>query len=424
MKSKRLDLSGLSKQGLTPAFSAFSKVGWRSLKNLKTNGTTLIPCPIEVTTKIEACRPLTLGTVDYYILADGIYKQGTGLIHACTFSGIVKIVNMISVVWIQDSLTTLILDKDGVYTSNPSGNTIPIANDLCIMNGQIIIAGPSSGILDLDAGFVAWSAIGSDDFDLTKQNDSGCYSPNIGTVLNVLPLQDSVIVLGTRGACQMYYAGHIFGFRDLDIPLLKSRGLCASSTNFAFYISQSGSIVKVDKNGEFESLGFEWIGSSTLDVKYYNGRNLFAFSTSSETFLLDKAGMFSFGYKTYGEFNASLVVESAFEQDTYECYSTMWDCERAGLKRITEIYLNVTPSMSALNQQVIGYGDDFTTTPGWKNLNRWGVCKYIISGYQIAFGFKTTVPTEISGMQLEMLFADQRYGSGAAPMVGGAINAN
>jgi hypothetical protein len=170
-----------------------------------------------------------MNTDDYYITSAGIYSTASGTaLKAYTFVGFVKIINLIEVIWLQDDVKTFIVDRTGIYDVNPSGNTIPLCNSIVHMNGQILYGGVKDGFQQLGQGFIGWSEIAFDRFTLSKENTSGFYNPNIGVIYNILPLQDSAIVLGSAGAAQMFYAGHIFGFRDLDIPKIKSVNLCAS----------------------------------------------------------------------------------------------------------------------------------------------------------------------------------------------------
>ena len=426
MKSKCWDLSDLCKQGITNSYGLIGTRGWSALKNLRTDGQYLVSLPVETTTIIASSIPFTRGLLDYYVLSTGIFKQGTGSIKSYTFSGRVKIVDLIDVTWIQDSVKTIFLDSLGNYEVNPSGNTIPIANDICVLNGQIIAAGIKSGLGSLGEGAVAWSAIGSDKFAITKSNDAGNDNPNIGNILACLPLQDSGILLGTRGACQMYYAGHIFGFRDLDVPLIAGVGLCASSKNAAVYVSKSGDIIKIDKDGNFVNLGYGWLGNTVSDVKYFAGRNVFAFTTSSNTYLLDAKGLYSYGHKIYGEFNNGLVVNTGFEQSTWGFTLCPWDFGIAGLKTITEVYVR---DGMPLNYRAVTATDGAAHSTAGISLNSMGSCKVVLAGdvlslsyiAAISFDYPSVVP-RISNFQVETLKLDKRFGAGGMPYGGSGVN--
>ncbi len=416
MRSKRLDLSEILKVGLSP------KEGWHNglsmLKNMKTDGSSLVGIPDESVYKRAYCIPFTLGATDYFLTATAIYIRSSGTpIYAYTFVGPIKIVNLIEVVWIQDSVQTLVVDRTGVSAVNPSGNTIPLCNSIVHMNGQILVGGILDGFNQLNSSYIGWSEISLDKFTLSKDNTAGFYNPNIGTVYNILPLQDSVVVLGSRGACQMYYAGHIFGFRDLDIPRLKSANLCASSTNICLYVAQDNSIVKVDKVGNFETLGFKWLGAVTTDIKYLNGRNLFVFTTADNSYCLDSKGMFSFGYKIWGELNTDLVVDTTFEQDSYEFKTCEIDFGIAGLKYLNEVYVADNLRSPAIRSVEV-FSSGTAQSQGSKILNSLGATKYPIVGNTLSIAYAADTLPAVTNLVAEIQNTDRRFGFGYTPYGG------
>ena len=416
MRSKRQDLSEILKVGLTPKEGL--QKGFSMLKNLKTDGDSLVGLPTESTFLRASCIPFTLGASDYYVTASGIFSTASGTaLFAYTFVGPVKIVNLIEVVWIQDNVQTIIVDRSGIFTVNPTGHTIPVCNSIVHMNGQILAAGILDGFNQLNETYIAWSEIALDRFTLSKENTSGFYNPNIGSCYNILPLQDSAIVLGSRGAAQMFYAGHIFGFRDLDVPLLKAKNLCASSTNVCLYIAQDGSIVKIDKNGNFETLGFKWIGSDVIDVKYLNGRNLFIFTTASNSYCLDSKGMFSYGYRIWGEHNTKLVADTTFEQSTYGFKTTDNDFGKAGLKFLTEIYVADNLRSPAVRTVEI-FPSGTLTSQGAKPLNGLSASKYPIVGDTFAIAYTSNTKPEITKLAVDIQDQDRRFGFGYTPYGG------
>jgi hypothetical protein len=413
MRLEQLNLSEIFKSGLSKTDVEDNKPGLAYIKNLRSDGSCLKACPTETVSRVTtSVKPFSVGLLDYDIRANGVYKAGV-LVYSYAFSGRVSIVNLISMVWLQDSVRTLFVDKDGVYALNPSGSDVPLCNSMVTMNAQILAGGILSssypGLNRLDAGYVAWAGIGMDSFELTKSNDAGSYHPNIGTVFDILPMQDSAIVLGSRGACQMYYAGHTFGFRDIDVPLLKAKGLCASSTNNVIYVAIDGSVVSVDKNGAPTNLGYAWIGKDVSDVRYLNGRNSFVFTTATGCYLLDGIGMYSYGYRVYGETNSTLVVENAFEQSTWAFQTNFVDMDRVSVKIMQEVF--VRDSISSITRTVTGYAESLATTQGAKNLNKDGVCKYTIAGSKLAVFYISSVAPAISELILQYVTPDRRFGN-------------
>lgn len=415
MRATKYDLGGLLKVGLSPTIG--KAPGLEILKNLRTDGERLVPCTLEVPLKVGECIPFTLGTVDYYITSTALYKVGTPTpLLTRNFGTVLKIVNLIKVVWIQDSAGTVYVDSSGVYLNNPGGAATPLCNGLVNLNGQIIGGGVLDSFNQLDSGYIIWSMIGQGCFELSKDNMAGFFHPNIGVVYDLLPLQDSIIVLGSRGASQMFYAAHTFGFRDLDLPLLKSKSLSASSTNLGVYIAKDGSIIKVDKNGNFENLNYSWIGKDVVSVRYLNGRNWFLFTTLTDTYILDEKGMFGFGYRVWGEHTDRLVANSDFVQTSWELRTTFMDFQRAGLKHIFEVSIE---DNAATKGEVIVYSEGVSKSQGYKSLNSLTGTKYPIAGQTLAAGYRnTTVAPTIDRFQIEVGGMDKRFGFGKIPYGG------
>lgn len=415
MKLRKLNLTELLKVGLSSNDPNLSTdLGWASLINARTDGSVIRSCETETVLKVSSSViPFTVGIDDYLLKPDGVYSSAGTLLYLKTFIGTPKVIDLIKFVMIQDDVSTIFVDAFGVYNLNPSGRTIPLAKSPKVMNGQLIFAGITDNYNNLGEDYVIWSGIGTDDFTVSKSNDAGLGHPNIGKIHSAYPLQDSLILLGSRGASQMFYAGHIFGFRDLDIPLAKSPNLGASSTNICVYIAKDGSIIKVDKSGSFENVGFSWIGKDVVDVKYLNGRNWFVFSTTSMSYILDPKGMFSFGYKIYGELTEDLVVPTDFSQTTSLIRTTFSDFGKVGNSQLHEVYL--------AKQGVLDYGsikayaNNISISGGLRDMNNFGAAKYPIVGNTLSIEHQASGEFQISSFIIELFDIDKRFGIGSIP---------
>lgn len=415
MRLRKLNLTDLLKQGISPVDPLLGTgIGWALLENARTDGTSIKMCAEETVLKFsEPVRVLNQGMTDYILKATGIFSTSNSSIYSKTWIGSPKVVDLIKYAIIQDDTSTIFLDSSGVYTSNPSGRTIPKGNSIITLNGQIIVGGVKDLFNNLTEDYIVWSGIATDDFTLTKSNDAGIGHANIGRVHSLYPLQDSIIAMGSRGASQMYYAGHIFGFRDLDLPLAKGSNLGASSTNICLYIAKDGSIIKVDKSGNFENLGYSWLGLQTLKVSYLNGRNWFLFTTAERTFVLDSQGMFCFNSFVYGETADELVTYSAFSQDSSIVRTLFSDLGRVGYKTLQEIYLQERKATGMGTVKV--YAESLDRSGSFRSLNLMGAAKYPMSGNLLAVEYKQTVDFSISSFALEVFDVDKRFGTGSTP---------
>lgn len=413
MRSKRLDLSELCRFGLSSTSSKDARPGLIELKNLRSNGTALVGCAIESVQSATSCIPFSRDGVDYLIKTDGVYSASGTLLYSRTFVGTIKIVDLIKVTWIQDSEITLFVDSTGIAAVNPTGYSIPIANSLIEQNGQIIAGG-----LALSDGedFIRWSDISLEDFTITKQNTAGLFNPNIGNIYACGSLFDSVILLGSSGSCLMRYAEHTFGFKALTLPILKDINLWTSSRSFIYYISKDNDLIKVDKDGNFENLGFGWLGSGALTLRYFKKRNWIVLSTSLNSYILDDKGMFSFGYKIYGEWTSKLIVQVGFEQTSWSFKTRYSDLGKTGIKEILEVY--IADSLSDQVRYVTCLADLQQASPSPRRLNRYGSVKYPSAGELLSISYSSNIEPYVSGISLEIVDNDKRFGAGYVPYGG------
>jgi hypothetical protein len=413
MRSKRLDLSELCRFGLSPTSSKDTRPGLISLKNLRSNGSALVGCSIESIQSTTSCIPFSRDGVDYLIKSDGVYSFAGSLLFSRTFVGQIKIVDLIKVTWIQDSVVTIFVDSTGISLVNPTGYALPISNSLIEQNGQIIAGGL---VLSDGEDFIRWSDISLENFSISKQNTAGLFNPNIGKVFACGSLFDSVILLGSSGACLMRYAEQTFGFKTLTLPIIKDKNLWASSRSFVYYVSKDNELIKVDKDGSFETLGYSWLCSQALTLRYFKKRNWIVLSTSVESFILDDKGMFSFGYKVYGEFATKLAVQVGFEQTSWSFQTRYSDLGKTGLKEVLEVY--IADGLSDQLRYVTCFTDRQTVTTNPKRLNRYGSTKYPSTGELLSISYSSEIEPYISGISLELVDNDKRFGAGYVPYGG------
>lgn len=153
-------------------------------------------------------------------------------------------------------------------------------------------------------------------------------------------------------------------------------------------------------------------------MKYLNGRNIFVFTTSDNSYLLDDKGMFSYGYKVWGEFTEDLVVDTSFEQLTYGFETLENDFGKAGLKFATEVFVQDN-LRSPATRSVELKSSGTVNSQGWKLLNGLSATKYPISGDTLRIGYIADTRPKITELSIDIQDTDRRFGFGYTPYSGG-----
>jgi len=411
MRTKRVQLGDIFKSGIASVLNG--SAGLSDLCNIKPSSQGPISCPTETVVKVAAdCTPFTLGTTDYRITSTGIFELTETLPeHVKAFSGRLKIVNFIEVVWIQDSVSTYFMDRAGLYTVNPSGNTIPLCNDIQNWDGQVICAGILDGSLSLNEGFVLWGDIGKDSFDLDRQNIAGFSNPDIGAIKSVLLFDNSAMLLGDRGTSLMRQAEQTMGFKSRPGPAIRGVGLAASCGLYGIYVSVENCLILVKPDGTYEELGYRWLMPSITAVRYLPRKDWFLLDTATESYIIEKGALYRLGAKIYGESNIGLIVPSSFAQLTYSFKTTDMNFNRPGLKNLLEV--TVQDGLPASDVRSVSVCNETSLSNGEKVLNSQSSTKYPIWGATLSVEYTSSSPPSISEFSVEMGFIDRRFGTGS-----------
>ena len=421
MRFWKLSLNDSLKKGLCSADPALGEVGFASLKGLKTNGVYLYSCALENTVVVPTTITpfyFSMGTRSYYTDGVRIYKResgawvdkraGIGLtnIHFLDF-GAYGILTAAGGILFFDTTAT------EFFTVNPTGFTTPRFKTSTTLNGQIIGGGLLDAWSNLSDEFICWSKIGSDSFVLDKSNDSGYYNPNIGAIGKVLGYGDKVLALGQRGAVLLYYAEHTFGFKPLDLPKPGSLFLGASTKDFAYYIDQHDNLIKVGSKGDFVNLDFAWLMKDVIEVRTLAKSNEVVFTTSENSYIIDHAGMYSYGYRVFGDWNGGLITEGGFEQDTVGFATSSLNADLAGMKTLTEVYI-ASNSGEVVTAQ--GFGELNLTTRLTRAvpINNVSGAKIVVQANAIGVIIETVWQRDlrVTSLSVNMAKSDKRFGTG------------
>lgn len=424
MRTWKTSLSEALKKGLSSTDPAIAANGLGSLKGLKSNGAYLVACGLQSTAIVPDPNGFSfnMGTSSFYTNGFAIWKL-TGsvwnlMLPPSPFALQVGLVDLSFLDFIGFGILTsstkqLFFDANGVYEINPTGFALPKCQTYAELEGQIVGGGILDGFNGLTNEFVAWSKIGSDSFAVDKSNDSGFYYPKVGRVQKVLSMFESFIVLGAKGSSLMYYAEHTFGFKRLDLPNICPMGLGASTNEFAFYISDTETLIKVNRKGEFADLDYGWIMKDVVSMQRLKNTEEILFQTVNNSFILDNFGLYSFGYKVYGETSIGLIVASGFEQSTLEFETGGIGEDLAGLKRISETYVNSNAKSPAFLR---GFGilDNIKRYTSYAQQNNVMGSKRVVSANVVGFGFKTDYQKDLRVISISANVSkiDKRFGNG------------
>ncbi len=182
-------------------------------------------------------------------------------------------------------------------------DTIPTMRTICNFKGQAVGGCVLSDWYDCDETFYAWSAIGSIDFTLGKDNEAG-YRRCLygGTVYHTRRLGDAIVGYSSEGitlihpgssAVPEYGTGATFGFRGLSGVGLINRGAVCGDEQRQVYVGEDYVVRSITSKG-IEELGFKSymkeLGESII-VTFDKSKKDFYIGNSSKTFLLSPQGM-------------------------------------------------------------------------------------------------------------------------------------
>ncbi len=222
-------------------------------------------------------------------------------------------------------VTSDIVYVDGVYRNPGSGaplttalptTQVPAFGCCCNFNGQAIIGciahGDDASFGDMGYNSVAWSEIGSFDFELHKsaRQAEGIFTAGYrnmdwgesrkGRIYTIRKLGNSVIVLGEGGIARMTpkvvkdtFTYEMVNVEGIGIP----HGGCVSGDdNICGFVDNNNEFWIVDKNFTFKNLGYqEWMENlTTADIKvsYVSGRKRFFISDSATGYGLNEQGLY------------------------------------------------------------------------------------------------------------------------------------
>ena len=183
----------------------------------------------------------------------------------------------------------------GAWTSSTGTTTVPLMKTVCNFRGQCI-AGNFDSWYDCGTNFVAWSDIGSLDFNPSQRNEAGyTIMPLSGEVLRVMPLGDVVIVYCESGVAVLKPAQQYFGMAEL-LPIgIPGKGAGGGSDHGHVFVDYNGELWKLDRGLKAQKLGYQEY-MTTLDadqimISYNAGENEYYISDGTLTFVLTPFGL-------------------------------------------------------------------------------------------------------------------------------------
>ena len=418
MRTFKVDLKSSLSVGLCNTDPRTDSVGFSELVNLKTNGKYLISCPVQET--VIADYPtvfvFTLGSNLFCATPTHIYQYVSGTwIQKKYYANLtnLRFLDFVGTGILCNGSQNIFVSTSTITKSNPDGFQIPLFNDSVVLNGQIVGAGVLDNTYDLTNESIMWSKIGSDCFTIDKQNTAGFYHGNIGECVKVLSLREGFIVMGTSGSFIMIYDQHTFAFRGINIPKIGSLHLGASIKDMVYYISENNELVVTGKNGDYTVLNYEWIMKDVIEMRTLERPNEVLFNTSDMSFILDKFGMYSYGFKIHGDSEIGLVVQSDFQQSTVAMTKSKVGLDSLGVVTSGEVGITDNKTESWITSGFVEINQ--VNTFGRAVLfNKQGVGKVKVTGDGIGFRAVSSFEpnTRVTDMYIELSKIDRRVGTG------------
>lgn len=307
-----------------------------------------------------------------------------------------------------------------------------VATSCCEYKGRMFFAGFNGGtdygiFGTLEPNMVWWSAIGGGNVvelfrknfrnvtsidALIKRNDSG-YSvmPWQGTVTQLAPLGQGVVVFGTQGVAALIQYGApvpTFGTKNLiDQVGLVSRGAVGVAPDRVVFVDTSGNVWAIYEDFRTERLGYAEYFEPLLDqdivVSYDRHRDEFWLVSPEKCYILNRFGLgennklpttinyvdgglvgVQYYQKTFTVFNDGEHLDDfAASIDTFDMGSRE-------VKTIHTVELGITDPTAVEVSLYYRYnkGSDFEQT-AWKTLDANGIAVFLTSGVEFQLAMRT-----------------------------------
>lgn len=296
----------------------------------------------------------------------------------------------------------------------------------------------------LNNSFIAGASYDSDEpflLDILQRNEQGFASmPSKGLVQDIIPLGENIIIFSEYGvsvAKAIPSPSPTFSIKKLDLGGLANRGAVASSGDQLFYVDKSGMLISIDASLKVKAFGYREFFYDMLEntivgsySKEPGNKGNFFFSDGSETFVLNKSGLFEVGHRvtsvSYIEGGTVGFVDGLSTDDEILCKIGLdvSNLNLSGVKTIEwvrvehdEYSASETPSPSlqvAIDYQHDTVGEDSYTSTGYKTVNKEGWVYFPVTGIKFRINIKGSNYENFDFIYIEVGIkaGDKRYQRG------------
>jgi len=376
-----------------------------------------------------------IGSVSYLFSVNSIWEIGSSSLGSCLFSGIPT-----GGKWVCADYQTYALFSNGIVVISLDSNgdfayteEVPVGKEMVNYNGQLLIGNHTLNYnefipnaipsLEIGKSFISYSGIGNIDCVVSEDNIEAGYQCllELGEIVGISVLNNSPIVLGTRGVVRLLPVEHFFGKRVISSVGPRDSFSWCLGEGVLYFIDGKGKLWGISGEEKVSLLGFGYLFKDLGTRMFFkkNTEEVFI-KTEGKTFVLNSEGL----YSLTGNFLASIgsgdrfLVSSIPSLENGKFITSIFDFKDPGLKVIEEISLGVDSGVLEENLSFRIHTREKINGPWFLSplyrLNNENVCKPHVAGseFKIEFfasGFSYSSP---DWMIVQYDKIDKRYNRG------------
>ena len=317
----------------------------------------------------------------------------------------------------------------GVFSSNTSLSTVPLALSICNFNGQLIAGNIKSEWYDCDESFVAWGRIGAIDMTPDGSNVAG-YRPMPwkGGVRKVAKLGNAVIVYCENGVGLLSPFNQTFGLQELLSVGVPCKGAIGGDELSQVFVDNDNYLWEIGADLKAKRLGYqefmESLNSDSIVVSLQPKSREFYISDGVHSYLLTPFGLckvyqrpssvVSDGVINYGTFDTTVEDEDLEARLTTD----KLDFGVKGMKTVegVEFGMEIDPYAKAYGSIDYCYdGSGVFDRSDWLLLNPEGQCAPMVTAPEVRICFKVDdfAEVKVDSANVGIKFPDRRFRRGA-----------
>jgi hypothetical protein len=257
-------------------------------------------------------------------------------------------------------------------------------------------------------------------YEILQRNEMGFMPVSFpGTIFNIKPFGNSVIVYGQRGISRlvpMSAPAPGFGLQHISNIGLASRSAVGSNGSEQVFVDSSGCLWSLSAEGSLKRFGyreyFQPMLGSEIVVTYNPVEEEFYICNATRGFVLNKSGLARMHHSVSSLIDIAGLptgTTTAVASDSFQFLSDKIDMGSAGIKTISFIEIGGT-GLDDFSALIYMYKDGVKYQTQWRGLKN-GVGFFGVSGdqFQIAVQGKILSETKVDYLNIKWKRTDKRF---------------